>query len=103
MEPEEAKRDRRQYDRQFKLDTVRYWATSGKSAKTICKELGIPGPDYLKRWKRELHEKGGESAFPGHGRQAGPEAELAHLRKQLRDVAEERDILKKALAILSKF
>ena len=103
MEHEDTKRERRQYDRQFKVDTVLYWGSSGKSAKTICKELGIPGPDYLKRWKKELKEKGGASAFPGNGRQAGPEGELAHLRKQLRDVAEERDILKKALAILSKF
>jgi len=100
---EDLKRERRQYDRQFKIDAVKYWSSSGKSAKTICEELGIPGPDYLKRWKKELKKKGGESAFPGHGNKIGPDAEFAHLRKQLRDVAEERDILKKALAILSRY
>lgn len=56
----------------------------------------------LHRWKREyLHAK--EQAFPGKGNLGGSaERELRDLQKQLRDVEEERDILKKALAIFSK-
>ena len=100
---EDFSQGRQQYDRQFKLDAVKYWSSSGKSAKAVCSELGIPNRDYLKRWKKELREKGRESVFPGHGNKLGPDADLAQLRKQLRDVSEERDILKKALAILSKY
>jgi hypothetical protein len=32
---EDLKRERRQDDRQFKMDAVKYWSSSGKSAKTI--------------------------------------------------------------------
>ena len=99
---ENLQSERRHFDRQFKLDALRYWSSTGKSGKVICRELGIPNRDYLKRWKQDLSEKGEESAFPGHGNKLGPDAEVAHLRRQLRDIAEERDILKKALAILSK-
>jgi len=40
-------------------------------------------------------------AFPGKGRLKPHEEELRLLKKQLRDAEEERDILKKALAIFS--
>ncbi len=37
-------------------------------------------------------------ALPGQGNASGEAAELARLKKELRDTREERDILKKALA-----
>ena len=43
-----------------------------------------------------------EHAFPGKGRMKPHEEELMKLRKKLADVEEEREILKKALAIFSK-
>lgn len=100
---EYLKQKRRRFDRQFKIDAVKYWSSSGKSGEEVCLELGIPNRYYLNRWKKELKKKGDESAFPGKGKQLGPDADLAQLRKELRDVAEERDILKKALAILSRY
>ena len=44
----------------------------------------------------------GDKAFVGRGRVKPEEAEIKQLRKELEKVREERDILKKALAVFSK-
>ncbi len=51
---------------------------------------------------KSQYEKKGERAFAGHGRlvyDSESEKEIAELRKRLRRVEMERDILKKAMAI----
>ena len=67
---------------------------SGKPATQVAKELGVRS-DLLSRWKREYQQRK-ESSFSGHGKPAlSPEqAEIASLKKQLREVEIERDILK---------
>jgi transposase len=89
---------RRKFDKQFKIDAVRFLESSGKRATDVAIELGIPR-DALSRWKRELNEEN-VRAFPGHGNPR--DEELIRLRKELADVKLERDILKKAVAIFSK-
>jgi len=46
----------------------------------------------------------GELAFPGNGKQrlTPQEEEIKRLKKELCDIKQERDILKKALAIFTK-
>lgn len=70
--------------------------------KELAEELDIR-VELIYRWRRELLEKK-TGSFPGHGkpRQTPEEAEIAHLKKELRDVKMERDILKKAVSIFSK-
>lgn len=89
---------RRKYTKDFKLECVQYLLKSDKTNTAIAAELGIK-QDVLSRWKRE-YEKSSDKAFPGNGNPV--EAELFQLRKELASVKEERDILKKALAIFSK-
>ena len=89
---------RRKYDRDFKKEAVEYLKKSGKTISDAAAELGIKR-DLLSRWQKEYDEHQ-EKAFPGNGNPR--EAELFKLRKELSDVKEERDILKKALAIFSK-
>ena len=89
---------RRKYDKQFKKESVEYLKKSGKTITEVATELGIER-DILSRWKKEYNEHQ-EKAFPGNGNPI--EAELFQLRRKLADVEEERDILKKALAIFSK-
>jgi len=43
----------------------------------------------------------GSAAFPGKGHQSAEAEELQRLRRELGDVTEERDILKKAIAVFS--
>ena len=51
------------------------------------------------RWRRQLQEEG-VRAFPGNGNPR--DEELAQLRKENRELREERDILRKAAAIFSR-
>jgi transposase len=89
---------RRKYDKQFKKESVEYLKKVGKTITEVAAELGIRR-DLLSRWQKEYDEHQ-EKAFPENGNPV--EAELFQLRKKLAGVEEERDILKKALAIFSK-
>ena len=60
-------------------------------------ELGI-GNGVIYRWRRQLQDEG-VLAFPGKGNDR--DKELAELRRELAEVREERDILRKAIAIFS--
>ena len=81
---------RRKYDREFKAEAVRLVIVEGRPVAVVARNLGIH-ENLLHKWKRQ-YEEDPQYAFPGKGR----------LRKELADVKEERDILKKALAIFSK-
>jgi transposase len=89
---------RRNYTQEFKAEAVRLLNTSGKSGHALEKELGI-GSGMIYRWRRELGQHG-ERAFPGNG--IPRDEELARLRKELAEVREDRDILRKALAFFSR-
>ena len=90
---------RRTYTREFKLEAVRLWQTSGKSAAQIERDLGIGG-GCLYRWKRKLAEEG-ENAFPGHGRLTPEQERVRQLEREVEILRQERDILEKAVAIFS--
>ena len=88
------------YTNEFKVETVRLLETSGKSAAQIERELGI-GSGCLSRWKRELAQSG-EQAFPGHGRLSAERERIHQLERENKILRQERDILKKAVAIFSR-
>ena len=90
----------RNYDREFKLNTVKLYRESQKPMRQICKELDIP-ISTLSDWIKEF-EAHGEESFPGSGKLKPCNKELYLLRKQLADVTMERDILKTAIAFFSK-
>jgi transposase len=90
---------RRTYTREFKLEAVRLWQNSDKSATQIERELGI-GSGGLYRWKRQLAEEG-ENAFPGHGCLTPEQEHVRQLEREVEILRQERDILKKAVAIFS--
>ena len=90
----------RRYDRQFKIDAVRMVTEGGRTMAEVARELGL-GHNQLARWKKELEEEG-EEAFPGSGHQGSAEEEVRRLKRKLARVEEERDILKKALAVFSR-
>ena len=90
----------KQYDRQFKKEAVRLLETSGNSAAQLERELGI-GKGNLSRWKRQS-AKEGEDAFPGHGRLTPEQERLRQLERENEILRQERDILKKAIAIFSE-
>ena len=93
---------RRKYSEEFKRDAVALSYLSDKSIREIAADLGI-NRSLLVKWRKELNELG-EQAFPGNGlRKLTPlEEENLRLKRELADVTEERDILKKAVHIFSK-
>ena len=92
---------RRQYTREFKLETVRLVNESGRTVGEVAAELGIRR-DILQRWKSEWDAGSPEEAFPGHGQLSSTEEEVRRLRRELEEVKQERDFLKKAAAYFAK-
>ena len=93
---------RRQYSEEFKKDAVGHSLTSEKTVEEVAQDLGIAHSN-LRRWRAQ-YSKNGELAFPGKGKQrlTPQEEEIRRLKKELDEVRQERDILKKALAIFTK-
>ena len=93
---------RRHYSEEFKKDAVSHSLTSEKTVEEVSRDLGIAHSN-LKRWRAQ-YSKNGELAFPGKGKQrlTPQEEEIRRLKKELYEVQQERDILKKALAIFTK-
>jgi transposase len=88
-------RVRRSFTPQFKKDAVAL-VREGRSVTAVAHDLGI-ARSLLQRWRDQLGEEP-EAPFPGTGRRRPAVDEVRRLQQQLRDVTEERDILKKALA-----
>ena len=91
---------RRTYSAEFKRETLQLMETSGKTANALEEELGI-GKGCILRWKREM-ESNGRGAFPGHGRLTPEQERLRELERENEILRQERDILKKAVAIFSR-
>ena len=93
---------RRQYSEEFKKDAVGHSLTSEKTVVEVAQDLGIAHSN-LRRWRTQ-YGKNGDLASPGNGKQrlTPQEEEIRRLKKELYDVRQERDILKKALAIFTK-
>ena len=87
---------KRRFDRDFKISAVKMVTQEGQKASEVARSLGIH-PNQLYNWKKKYSDDG-EKAFPGKGHLT----ELAALRRKLKLVEMERDILKKAVGIFSK-
>src|SRR5512143_208098 len=92
--------ERRHFTREFKRDAVQLVTEKGMPVGKVARELDIH-PNLLHGWRRRYLAQG-DKAFLGKGRVRPEEGEIRGLRKALEKVKEERDILKKALAVFSK-
>lgn len=92
---------RKQYDREFKVMAVEL-SKNRSDLSVLSKELEIK-PSLLYRWRKELEAKASTS-FPGKGKviYTPEQAEIHRLKKELLDMQQERDILKKAVSIFSR-
>jgi transposase len=91
---------RRHFTREFKLTAVQLVTEKGMPVGKVARDLDIH-PNLLHLWRRNFLKEG-DKAFTGKGRIKPENAELRKLRKELEKVREQRDILKKALAVFSK-
>ena len=86
---EKPVRRKRKYDEEFKQQALAM-VRNGQTARSVAQALGI-GENLIHRWKRASRTE-----LPA------TEQEVEQLRRQLKQVEMERDILKKALSIFSR-
>ena len=87
-----------QYENDFKVMLVDL-LKSGRTVKELGDEYSI-NSSMIRRWRREYEAKSGD--FTKKREVSAAELELKTLKKELREVQMERDILKKAVSIFSK-
>ena len=91
---------RRKYDKQFKEDAVKLVTEGGRQVTEVARSLGIH-ENLLHTWKRKYTEDP-VGRFPGKGYLKPQDEELRRLLKENANLKEDKEILKKALAIFSK-
>ncbi|TXF90141.1 transposase [Neolewinella aurantiaca] len=84
-----TKKKYRKYDGAFKAEAIRQ-IEQGRSVSELAASLGV-GQSLLHRWKKR--PKGGST---------GPSTETLQLRKEMKRLKEENEILKKALSTFSR-
>ncbi len=95
-------RQRTRFTKEFKLEAVRLLELGQKSATQLALELGV-ARNQLYKWQAQLQQGGAARAFRGPGRKPLDEQnEVERLRRELKQVTEERDILKKAATYFAK-
>jgi transposase len=92
---------RKNFTREFKLQAIHLLDSGEQKAADLARELGV-SRNRLYKWKEQLQAKGKDGVFPGHGRRAGREAELARLQQENERLREENEILKKAARLFAK-
>lgn len=87
------------YSEEYKQEAVKMVIARGMQNKQVARELGI-NSWTLKDWVDKY--KGNINTARIQNKQVLPEEENRILRKELADMREERDILKKAIAVFSQ-
>ena len=85
------------YSLEFRLEAVRLLRGSNRTIPQLAKELGC-SPQSLRNWSRQLDVDDGDR----DGLNTAERDELRRLRRELRIVTEEREILKKAAAFFAQ-
>src|SRR5882672_7965501 len=91
------KRGRRKFTNEFKRETVTLIRSSGKSIAQVCRDLGL-AENTVQRWVAQAAIDAGQR----EGLTTADREELSRLRRDIRVVSEERDVLAKAIAFFSR-
>jgi transposase len=93
-------KERRQFTKEFKEGAVRLVTEQGRTIADAAQSLGI-SPWTVSRWVKADRAEGAD-AFRGQGQRTPQEQELYELRQKVRQLEEERAILKKAAAYFAR-
>lgn len=92
---------KRQYDSEYKRQTVEYILEQRKSVAQVARELDISA-NTLHGWIKQYKPKIGQVLQGDGPQQPLDQRDLRELQKQIRDLEEENAILKKAMHIFAK-
>ncbi len=89
-------KERKHFTKEFKEGAARLVIEQGRTISDAAQSLGI-SPWTLSRWIKARRTEGADG-FRGHGQRTPMEQENFELRQQVKQLEEERDILKKCMA-----
>ena len=92
--------ERKRYGAEFKREEVKLASQPGMVKVQVAKESGMH-ENLLRAWVRRF-AAGKWEAAPGKALKSDRQQELERLRRELRRVTTERDILKKAVGYFAK-
>ncbi len=103
MNKKNRNRSKRQFDREFKDDAVKHLIESGKPTNEVASDLGVLAGN-LRRWKKKYLSTLDSSVHRSSSalKPSEMEVENQRLRKELKRVQTQRDILKKAMVFFSQ-
>ena len=88
------------YTKEFKIGAVKMALEQHIKPGKVARDMGV-SPASLFKWIADYKKHGG-GAFPGKGFLAPADEELNRLRKELRQVTMERDLLKKTIVFFAE-
>ncbi len=94
-----GKRTRRSFSKEYKAEVVELVCKSGKSVGAVCRDLDLT-ETAVRRWVSQAEIDSG--AGPAGALTTEERQELADLRKRVKTLEMEREILKKATAFFAK-
>lgn len=92
---------RNRYSQEFKEQFVLRVLSGEKKASEVAREIGVHHTS-IRDWINSYQEYGSQKAFPGSGHSRDADDEVKILRRELANLKEENEILKKAAAYFAK-
>ena len=99
MSKQEKKRIRRTHSREFKADTVALVSTGGRQVAQVARDLGL-ADSLVRSWVRQADVDAGKG--PAGALTTAEKEELSHLRREVKVLRMEREILKRAATFFAK-
>jgi len=93
-------KQQRNYEKEFKIQTVKYILEAQKPVAQVARELEI-SDNTLYSWVKQYKQDAGQ-AFVGRGHLRAHDHAAREIQKRIRDLEEENAILKKAMHIFAK-
>lgn len=84
---------KKKFEPKYKREIIKLVTERGMKVSGVAKDIGVT-PTSVRRWIKEYSDYG-KDAFPGKGNLRPEDEEFRKLRREIADLKEENEILKK--------